>query len=768
MSAILQAARAAYAAGLAPVPTTNDGSKAPDLRAWKVYQTKKPSADEMRAFDFAAHDGLGVVAGAGSGHRECWDFDTNDVFLAFVERAHDTGLGLLVHRLIDGYLDLTPGGGRRTIVEYPSHLTFKDITLARRPGRDGEPRIKTLIELPTFAIVAPSNGRTHPSGKAYKRLAGGFATIASYTVDERASLFALARTFDEMPRPESRPSSSPKNVGTRPGDDYNRRTSWTTLLESHGWSVVFERDGVLYWRRPGKTFGVSATTNYAGSDLFYPFTSSTVFEPDKSYSKFAVLTWLDFDGDFSRAALALSKDGYGADILDEAEPDPSSGHESSAGTTTPTRGVRLIKADMMTLRPVRWLWEDRLPIGAFALIGGREGIGKSIVADTLAADITRGTLPGMYYGTPKSVLISATEDSWEHTIAPRLLAANADLSRVYRADVVDPEGFELPLSMPKDTAGLLQAIAEVDAALVIFDPLLSRLDSRLDSHKDSDVRRALEPLAAMADRGDVTVLGLIHVNKSTSADALTLLMASRAFAAVARSVLFVAVNPDDEEQRLLASIKSNLGRLDLPTLVFQIRGALVQTTASGEEIWTGKLIWAGESDQSIRDVLERVGERSDDAQSRSEAEAWLLDYLESEGGTAARKLVIERGRQAGHSARTLARARQHAGVQIDQRGFPRQTYWLSPPTGTVEPPVVPDPPVVPSRASGATVLRREAAGTTDPEAVAPPVVSSPERGTTGTTGHDCPTGTTEPQPSEESESTRRWREADERFKKGWT
>jgi hypothetical protein len=767
MSTILEAARAAYAAGLAPVPTSNNGSKAPDLRTWKQYQTTRPSVADLRAFNFAAHDGFGIIAGAGSGHRECWDFDTNDVFLAFVARAHACGLGAVIDRLTTGYLDRTPGGGRRIIVTYPATLTFKDVTLARRPGRAGEPPIKTLIELPTFAIVAPSNGRTHPSGGTYERVSGGFDQIAQYSETERQALLILARTFDQLPRPEVR-AAAPKKIGTRPGDAYNQQTAWPALLEPHGWSVVFERDGVLYWRRPGKTIGVSATTNYGGSDLFYPFTSSTVFAADQSYSKFAVFAVLEHDGDFGRAAAALFKDGFGADDREEVQDHPDPEPSTSEPSATPTRSLRLTAADTITLQPVRWLWQDRMGVGTFALFGGREGVGKTIVTHTLVANITQGTLPGIYYGTPKSCIIAATEDSWEHTIAPRLLAAGADLSRVYRADIVDAEGFDLPLSLPKDTAALSQAIAQVDAALVVFDPLMSRLDSRLDSHKDADVRRALEPLAQMAHTANVTVVGLIHVNKSTSSDALTLLMGSRAFVSVARSVLFVATNPDDEDQRLLATVKSNLGGMNLPTLVFQIRGEKVQTTAAGEEIWTGKLIWLGESDQSLREVLERVGERGDDAQSRREAEEWLLDDLESQGGTAARKEIIERGRQAGHSARTLARARQHAKIAIVNRGFPRHTYWVVPPangTSDADDPAntnTAEPPVVPSGASGATVRGREAADTTGVDPVTPSSRPSPERGTTGTTG------TTEPQPHDESETARRWRETDHTFKTGWS
>ena len=74
---------------------------------------------------------------------------------------------------------------------------------------------------------------------------------------------------------------------------------------------MFERGDVTRWRRPGKTVGISATTNYNGSDLFYPFTSSTDFEPERGYSKFAVYAQLEHRGDFTKAARALAKDGYG-------------------------------------------------------------------------------------------------------------------------------------------------------------------------------------------------------------------------------------------------------------------------------------------------------------------------------------------------------------------------------------------------------------------------------------------------------------------------
>ena len=243
-------------------------------------------------------------------------------------------------------------------------------------------------------------------------------------------------------------------------------------------------------------------------------------------------------------------------------PDTATIPTTSAPEAHPARTIRLTPASAIVVKPVRWLWQDRVPVAALSLEAGREGIGKSIHTARIAADVTRGRLEGVYKGNARSVIIAATEDSWEHTIVPRLMAADADLDRVFRVDVETADLVETSLSLPKDLALLETAITAANVALVVLDPLMSRLDAALDTHKDSEVRRALEPLVTLADRTGVAVLGLIHVNKSSTTDPLTSLMGSRAFAAVARAVLFVMTDPDDENARLLGQAKNNLGRSD--------------------------------------------------------------------------------------------------------------------------------------------------------------------------------------------------------------
>jgi hypothetical protein len=51
--------------------------------------------------------------------------------------------------------------------------------------------------------------------------------------------------------------------GGRPGDDFNSRSQWSQILEPFGCRPVFERDGEIFWRRPGKTEGILATAGFA-------------------------------------------------------------------------------------------------------------------------------------------------------------------------------------------------------------------------------------------------------------------------------------------------------------------------------------------------------------------------------------------------------------------------------------------------------------------------------------------------------------------------
>jgi hypothetical protein len=145
---------------------------------------------------------------------------------------------------------------------------------------------------------------------------------------------------------------------------------------------------------------------------------------------------------------------------------------------TPVRQLVLTRASQIAPAPVLWAWTDgdagRIPAGALVVAAGREGTGKSSFGIWLAAQVTRGQLPGAWWGQPAGVIYVAVEDSWRHTLVPRLIAAGADLDLVYRAEVAVVDQLRTAtLCLPADNQLLEAAVSEHQVALVVLDPLLS-------------------------------------------------------------------------------------------------------------------------------------------------------------------------------------------------------------------------------------------------------------------------------------------------------
>jgi hypothetical protein len=348
------------------------------------------------------------------------------------------------------------------------------------------------------------------------------------------------------------------------------------------------------------------------------------------------------------------------------------------------RRIVLTAAADIRPRRVAWLWDGRIALGTLALLAGRQGLGKSTLAYWLTAQVTRGTLPGEFHGFPRGVLVCATEDSWEHTIVPRLIGAAADLTRVHRIEVLTGKNVHAGLQLPMDNQAAEEAAHYTGAALLLLDPIISRLGD-LDTHRDAEVRRALEPIVAVAARTHMAILGLIHHNKSGAADPLQLVMGSTAFSAVARSVHSVIPDPEDDTdtRRLFGTPKNNLGRTNLPTLAFSVVPHPVPTDDG--TAWTGRIEWDGEHEGSIADAMRQSRDSGDDRSATSEAADWLQDHLTIQGGSDEWSNIKREGSKAGHSESTLKRAKAKLRLGSRTSGYPRTSVWSLP----SEPPLGP-------------------------------------------------------------------------------
>jgi putative DNA primase/helicase len=323
---VLVAALFYLASGLSVIPIKRDGSKAPSLSTWKEYQLRKPTEAEIQEwFDNDLGYGIAILGGAVSGWLEIFDCDAPELFQTWRELVEKLSPGLL-SRLV---IVRTPSGGWHVYYRCPK--LEGNLKLARRaievPKKTKGARyedgrwviIKTLLETRGeggYALGPGSPPECHSLNLPYLLMSGDLLNIPTITPEERGVILDAARSLNEYVSPERtyKPRSSQIVAsGIRPGDDYNSRADLGELLTRHGWTFVFNRNGVSYWKKPGKTSrGWSATTNYAGSNLLYVFsTSAYPFEDQAAYSLFAAYTLLEHSGDYSAAAKELASEGYG-------------------------------------------------------------------------------------------------------------------------------------------------------------------------------------------------------------------------------------------------------------------------------------------------------------------------------------------------------------------------------------------------------------------------------------------------------------------------
>ncbi len=351
------------------------------------------------------------------------------------------------------------------------------------------------------------------------------------------------------------------------------------------------------------------------------------------------------------------------------EPAAAADQQSTANTSDPSEGlparrVKLTWAAQIEPEPVVWAWEDqgegRIPAGSLSMAAGREGTGKSSFGIWLAAQITNGQLPGSWFGQRRAVFYLAVEDSWRHTLVPRLLAAGADLTRVARFEVVNELDAEVTLSLPYDNALLERSIIEYAAALVVVDPLMSVIGERIDTHRSREVRTALDPIAKMADRTGAVILGIAHFNKGSGSDVSALITGSGAFKDVPRSIFGFACDEFDENNgRVMTQSKNSLGRNDLPSLGYRIESAEIPTSKGAAK--TGRFVFTGESDRTVSDILRDAARgAADDHGDQNPAQRFILRYIAQhadENGEVLARDVIAAGDSAGYTDKDLTKAR---------------------------------------------------------------------------------------------------------------
>jgi AAA domain/Bifunctional DNA primase/polymerase, N-terminal/Primase C terminal 1 (PriCT-1) len=360
----------------------------------------------------------------------------------------------------------------------------------------------------------------------------------------------------------------------------------------------------------------------------------------------------------------------------QREPRPESEGEGSQHDDRIVSNPVLTILDTVVSKKIEWLWPQYIPRGKVSLLDGDPGTGKSNLTVDLAARITAGrAMPDGSPGHAGGVVLLSAEDDPADTIKPRLDAAGADTTRVVLLSAIRGEDGNRSPELPLDLPYLETAIASVNAVLVIVDPLMAFLGSRVDSYRDQDVRRALMPLKELAERTGAAVLVVRHLNKKAGGSPIYRGGGSIGIIGAARAGLLVGKDPSDPGRRVLAVSKNNLAP-EASSLGFQLVEA--ENGASAVE-------WLGGVDHTAEAILaESIGEEARSA--LAEAVEFLRDEL-AEGPVESKQ--IQRDAQAnGITLRTLDRAKARLSVEAKKRSFKSGWDWTlrrapSPPSAEV-------------------------------------------------------------------------------------
>jgi hypothetical protein len=241
-------------------------------------------------------------------------------------------------------------------------------------------------------------------------------------------------------------------------------------------------------------------------------------------------------------------------------------------------GLKIQPLSSIEPQEIKWLWRGRIPFGMLSLIAGAPEVGKSFLSIFIASRLSKGeALPDSAEPIKCDSLFLVAEDPLAQAVRPRFDANGGDPTRIFVLEEGTSDFGEV-------LARLRQAVKEnPEIRFVILDPLNSFLKSGVDNFRDPDIRRnLLRPLSDLGEETGTAVVGICHPRKEENSSALNRIAGSIAFGAAARSVLGIGLDPEDENRRILAAIKSNYCQRP-PSLGFRI-GADLRIIFDGKPV----------------------------------------------------------------------------------------------------------------------------------------------------------------------------------------
>ena len=319
-------------------------------------------------------------------------------------------------------------------------------------------------------------------------------------------------------------------------------------------------------------------------------------------------------------------------------------------------------------RQTGWLLPGLIPLRFLTLVAGVGGLGKSTWLLAVAAE-------GSVAASPWETIYVSFEDTADEVLRPRLEAAGGNPELVHEVVLADVGSID-SFSLPRDVDELRALVRSRSARLVVIDPVVAAIDSKLDAWKDQHVRQVLAQLWQVAREEDCAVALVGHLNRAPSTEAYSRIGNSTAFWNAARSVVLITEDGDaDNGFRLVTQRKANLARL-APVERHRLEEVVlpgVVDAETGTPIVTSRMRFV-----EVADDVDPSGILGRQKPTKTDMVETLLGALLADGDwhqSHGLRAVLD---AAGFNDRLSQRAAKALGVEHKREGFPASTWWRLP------------------------------------------------------------------------------------------
>ncbi len=313
-----------------------------------------------------------------------------------------------------------------------------------------------------------------------------------------------------------------------------------------------------------------------------------------------------------------------------------------------------------------WLVDGWIPEGQITLLAADGGTGKTSLWCNIVAAISSGKAcildPPGTERNPARVAFLTTEDSVRKKLKRKLRLCGANENNIITPDfLADKENLLKGLKFGSDE--MRRFISYYKPVLCVFDPVQGFVPPGINMGSRNAMRDCLAPLISLGEEYGCSFLIICHTNKRKGAYGRDRIADSSDLWDISRSVAMAGF-ADDSKIRYLSNEKNNYAE--------QQRTLLFSFDDDGNICKEGTT-WKRDRKYMQESVV------MNSAPKREECKKFIVDTLDSAGGTMKTSELEEKAKDVGYSTKVIRSAKDELKangiIKYIQDGFRKDKVW---------------------------------------------------------------------------------------------